>query len=66
MKRERCPRIIDPEVYKEKYKKIKFLSTRKSFQTLSLEKLFINVRKRQLIYKMFNSKAETLFYLKKN
>lgn len=49
MKRERCPRIIDPEVYKEKYKKIKFLSTRKSFQKLlSFEKLFYK-RKKEII-----------------
>jgi len=46
MNRERCPRIIDPEVYKEKYKKIKFLSTRKSFQKLlSFEKLFYKRKK---------------------
>ena len=41
MKRENCPRKIDPEVYQEKLKKIKFLSTKKSFQKLlDFEKVF--------------------------
>jgi hypothetical protein len=49
MERERCPRIIDPNVYKEKYKKIKFLSSKKSFQKLlNFEKLF-NIRKKETI-----------------
>ena len=41
MKRENCPREIDPKVYQEKLKKIKFLSTTKSFQKLlDFEKVF--------------------------
>ena len=41
MKRENCPREIDPKVYQEKLKKIKFLSTKKSFQKLlDFEKVF--------------------------
>jgi len=41
MKRENCPREIDPKVYQEKLKKIKFLSTKKSFQKLlDFEKIF--------------------------
>ena len=41
MKRENCPREIDPKVYQEKLKKIKFLSSKKSFQKLlDFEKVF--------------------------
>jgi len=41
MKRENCPREINPKVYQEKLKKIKFLSTKKSFQKLlDFEKVF--------------------------
>ena len=43
MKRENCPRQIDPKVYREKLKKIKFLSTKKSFKKLlDFEKVFYN------------------------
>ena len=41
MKRENCPREIDPKNYREKLKKIKFLSSNKSFQKLQdFEKIF--------------------------
>ena len=41
MKRENCPREIDPKNYREKLKKIKFLSSKKSFQKLQdFEKIF--------------------------
>ena len=46
MKRENCPRLIDPKVYEEKLKKIKFLSSKKSFQKLlDFEQLFYNRKK---------------------
>ena len=46
MKRERCPREIDFKIYKEKLKKINFLSTRKSFQKLlDFEKFFYDRKK---------------------
>ena len=45
MKRENCPREIDPKIYQEKLKKIKFLSTKKSFQKLvEFEKIFFSRR----------------------
>ena len=41
MKRENCPRVIDRKVYQDKLKKIKFLSTKKSFdRLLAFEKVF--------------------------
>jgi len=43
MKRENCPREVDLKTYKEKFKKIKFLSTKKSFEKLlDFEKVFHN------------------------
>lgn len=49
MKRERCPRIIDPNAYQEKIKKIKFLSTKKSFQKLlDFEKFFYDRKNKTL------------------
>ena len=41
MKRENCPRKINHDIYQEKLKKIKFLSSTKSFQKLiDFEKIF--------------------------
>lgn len=49
MKRENCPRIIDSNLYKEKIKKLKFLSTKKKYEKiLSFEKIFIK-RKNNLL-----------------
>ena len=49
MKRENCPREIDPKVYHEKLKKIKFLSTKNSFQKLQdFEKFFYDRKKNTL------------------
>ena len=43
MRKENCPREVDPKSYREKLKKIKFLSTKKSFQKLlDFEKVFHN------------------------
>lgn len=42
MDREKCPRIIDDAIHREKLKQIKFLSTKKTFQKLlDFEKVFI-------------------------
>ena len=49
MTRENCPRIIDHGLYKEKLQKIKFLSSKASFQKLlDFEKVFLK-RKRNLL-----------------
>ena len=49
MKRENCPREIDRKVYYEKLKKIKFLSTKNSFQKLQdFEKFFYDRKKNTL------------------
>ena len=50
MKRENCPRVIDVKTYQEKLKKIKFLSTQKSFQQLlDFEKIFFERKKSTLV-----------------
>ena len=49
MTRENCPRVIDPNLYKEKFKKIKFFSSKKKFEKLlNFEKIFIK-RKKNLL-----------------
>lgn len=49
MIRENCPRIIDPNLYKEKFKKIKFYASKKKFEKLlNFEKIFIK-RKKNLL-----------------
>ena len=49
MTRENCPRVIDPNLYKEKFKKIKFFLLKKKFEKLlNLKKIFIK-RKKNLL-----------------
>ena len=49
MIRENCPRKINPNLYKEKFKKIKFYASRKKFEKLlNLEKIFVK-RKKNLL-----------------